>query len=43
MTNWKAGDPPPMASVSDAKGEMRVEVRYVAPSTSIDTEAEADG
>lgn len=27
MTNWKAGDPPPMREVSDSKGTMRVETR----------------
>lgn len=29
MTKWVAGDPPPMNSVSDEKGTMRVEIRTV--------------
>lgn len=32
MTNWKAGEPPPMESVADEKGTMQVEVR-VQPCT----------
>lgn len=33
MTNWKAGDPPPVLDLKDAKGEMHVELR-VAPGAS---------
>lgn len=33
MTNWKAGNPPPVLDLKDAKGEMHVEVR-VKPSAS---------
>ncbi len=27
MTNWKAGDPPPIDSVTDERGTMRVQAR----------------
>ena len=33
MTNWKAGNPPPVFDLKDEKGEMHVEVR-VKPSES---------